>query len=215
MPLAWMTCGSRLQSVPLDPAKEASARATAAKAIAKYPRSILVSNLRRIVLLSYLEFDGESMGGLSFYDSIYIVDPGRDSAADHLQFVERAIHHEVAHILAVNYRNRFESASWMARNPPGFAYQGDGHLALHTGRASTDYDEALLAQGFLTEYSTSSLEEDFCMIAEGLFAGGRVFWEAVDRNPRTLEKVWLAIKFYRRLSPEFGESTFRAYADSP
>ena len=65
-------------------------------------------------------------------------------------------------------------------------------------------------KGFLTQYSTASQEEDFNMLAEGLFSGEPGFWTLVDEHALLKAKVSVVLGFYSKLDPQFDEAFFKS-----
>ena len=66
-----------------------------------------------------------------------------------------------------------------------------------------------LRQGFLTEYSQISMEQDFNETAAHLFTNPEI-WQYCARFPRLDQKVDVMIDFYRQLHPEMDRLYFRA-----
>ncbi len=84
-----------------------------------------------------------------------------------------------------------------------------GVEAIKNGWASLHFDQSLAREGFLNQYATASLEEDFNATAQSIFAGSADFWRAVDRYDALRNKTRLAIQFYQALEPMFTEVYFR------
>ena len=51
------------------------------------------------------------------------------------------------------------------------------------------------------------------MYAENMFAGGKAFWNIVDKYPKVLAKVKLMVIFYKTVWSGYSEFMFRGLAD--
>lgn len=210
-PREWSSAEINALASPLSPALiEKSLTATRA-AMAKYPAKMLKDNLLKIYISRKISFYGIEYGGTNSLDRVYLTNDGplRGYTSE---IVEKMFHHEFSSILLRNRPTSVPKRDWLAANAPGFRYSGDGVQAVRSGTASMEYEPTLHRQGFLCQYATSSFEEDFNTIAEGLFAGGKPFWNAVDLHERLRRKVRLAIGFYRSIDASFTEARFRSFS---
>lgn len=209
-PEHWRSDPISASAVPL-PAEEVNRSLTVvARAMGRYPTSLLRENLRRVFVMHSLRFYGLEYGGTNSSDTVYIANQGaRRGYTD--GYLERAFHHEFSSILMRNHPDKFDWTAWQAANPEGFGYAAGGTEAVRSGRANTFYDRRFLAQGFLCEYATSSIEEDFNMYAEGLMSGSRRFWAAVENYPAVAKKAELAMRFYAALDPSLNAETLRSF----
>lgn len=182
------------------------------RAMDKYPVSLLQRNLKRVYVLSRLAFYGVPYGGTNSADTVYLANGGKDFGFTD-RYLEESFHHEFSSILLRNYPGIFDRRAWLAANPPGFKYLGDGTKAVRSGQASTKTSRRWQMDGFLAQYATASLEEDFNMIAEALMTGSQEFWSAVDQSPRLKQKVEVAVRFYSSLSGTFNEASFRSFVE--
>jgi len=175
-------------------------------ALNKYPKDILENNLFEIYVLKSLSFYGQPFGGTSSNNQIFITNAGRDKGYDS-EFIERAFHHEFSSILLRNYFTCFNSDQWEATNTG--VYGTGGINAIKTNQASKKIDQALLRRGFLYQYATSSLENDFNAFAENLFAPNEAFEKIIDsKMDKILQKYIMAIEFYYCIHPHFDEVFF-------
>lgn len=182
------------------------------RAMEKYPTSLLRKNLKQVYVLSRLAFYGVPYGGTNSSDTVYLANGGREHGFSD-RFMEESFHHEFSSILLRNYPSAFDRKAWLAANPPGFRYLGDGTQAVRSGRASTKTSRRWQQEGFLAQYATASLEEDFNMVAEALMTGAPELWNAVEESPRLRQKVEAAVRFYSSLSGSFNESSFRSFSE--
>ncbi|MEZ0327199.1 MAG: hypothetical protein ACAH95_14965 [Fimbriimonas sp.] len=180
-------------------------------ALAKYPTSLLKSDLKKIYLVREMFFYGLPYGGTNSLDTLYICNEGiRKGFTD--SYVEGSVYHEFSSILLRNYESLWKQADWTAANPKGFQYLGNGTDAVRVGATSLNRDPKLYPLGFLTTYSKASVEEDFNVMSESLFMGGDGFWKAVDKYEPLRRKCKAAVAFYGKIAPQFTESWFRKQA---
>jgi hypothetical protein len=177
-------------------------------ALTRYPEPVLNKNLRRIYLVRDLLFFGVPYGATNSLDCLYLCNRGvREGFTD--WYLESSVYHEFSSILLRNYPKFWDEKAWLAANPKGFHYLGDGTQAIRQGAASLDRDPKLYRLGFLTAYSQASVEEDFNVMTESLFMGDSGFWRAVDTYPRLRKKLEVALKLYGGIDRQFTESRFR------
>jgi hypothetical protein len=208
-PAEWRTRQVNAQAEPLAPSEAERSIAIARRAMAKYPPELLARHLDGVFFASRLKFYGLSYGGTYSGNRLFLANRGSSQGFTD-QYLEESFHHEFSSVLLANRPDALDSRAWRAAG--AMAYRSSGAEAIASGRASTRYSADLHEKGFLAEYATASLEEDFNMMAEGLFAGGPRFWQAVDTHPRLARKMRLAVQFYQRLSPGLTEARFRSFA---
>jgi len=179
-------------------------------AFLKYPVDLLTSNLDRVYVMKSMKFYGLPYGGTNYKQTIYLCDD-TDNPYFSNEYIEQVFHHEFSSILIRNFSVRFDKTKWLALNPPSFRYGKGGAEAISQGTASMVLDPEMMKQGFLSEYSTASLEEDINVFAQNLFTGSRDFWSAVGLNDIIREKTLLLISFYHKVNPVFTETYFRSF----
>ena len=74
-------------------------------------------------------------------------------------YIERAIHHEVFHMIQSNYKNIFDEAEWKNFNKKEFKYS-----ECSTCNNKWNLDTYNRTKGFLTEYSRSTALEDMAEV---------------------------------------------------
>ncbi|MCX6286542.1 MAG: hypothetical protein NTY96_05460 [Bacteroidetes bacterium] len=179
-------------------------------AFSKYPLDLLNANLDRVYVLKSMKFYGLPYGGTNYQHSIYLSDD-TDNPWFTNEYIEQVFHHEFSSILIRNFPEGFDKTKWLSLNPPYFSYGKGGADAILQGTASMALDPVLIEKGFLSEYSTASLEEDINVFAQNLFTGGREFWRLVDLNDTICQKTRILIGFYHKINPVFTESYFRSF----
>ncbi len=185
------------------------ARAILSKALAKYPTDLLEAELKAVYVLSELRYRGVVTSGTNSSTGVYLkVGPDNTRYTD--PYIEGTFHAEFSSILIRNHADLLDKEAWQQANPPDFTYLGDGVEAVKQGKARRSYEESLLEQGFLTEYGSSTLENDFNGMALRLFTGEAQVWKLADQYPRIKTKLDLALAFYLKLDPSFTEAFFRS-----
>lgn len=211
-PASWQTEEIRATAVSLAPEERARSLRVIEKALAKYPPAALSRELQRVYVLRRINFYGLDYGGTNSADTVYLANDGAANGYTDA-YLEAAFHHELSSIVLRNRMAKFDVDAWKTANPTGFRYGDGGTAALRTGQASTAVDGRLMAEGFVSQYSKASLEEDFNMVAECLFMGRKAFWQGVADSPALAKKARLAIALYSTMDPKFDEPWFRALAE--
>jgi len=86
-------------------------------------------------------------------------------------YFERAIHHEVFHIIKDNYKDLFNEAEWKNFNKKKFEYS-----ECSTCNDKWNLDTYNKTEGFLTEYSKSTASEDMAEVFSHLmFYQGKIY----------------------------------------
>lgn len=173
----------------------------------KYPKEVILKNLENIYILKNLSFYGYDYGGTYAFKDIYLSSGLNDLNYDN-DSIRRSFHHEFSSILLNNYRRYFNSNEWMKVNAE-YNYYGSGIGALKSGLTSLDLSSYYFQKGFLTQYSTASMEEDFNVFAENMFMGKERFWYAVDNYEKINEKYKIMIEFFSSINPKLNDDYFR------
>ncbi|MBA4031665.1 MAG: hypothetical protein C0478_12355 [Planctomyces sp.] len=180
-------------------------------AIKKYPPQVLEKHLKAVYVLSELKYSGVVTSGTNsrtvVYEKIGDVKQGFPDA-----HVESVFHAEFSSILLRNRKQDFDEQAWNKINPPGFKYLGNGVDAVKQKKVGLALDEELHQQGFLKEYSQSTLENDFNAFAAKIFAGDGVIWRIADKHPKIQQKLDLTLDFYKGLDPAFTPEYFLGLA---
>lgn len=183
-------------------------------ALAKYPPEVLQEHLQRLYLLAELRYRGVVTSGTNSRTAVYVKigAPEKGFTAVHNEGV---FHAEFSSILIRNRPQFLDATAWKAANPPRFTYLGDGVDAVKQGKARTTTDSTLNAQGFLSQYSQSTLENDFNGFASRLWTGDAILWQLSKQHPPIEQKLALALRFYQQLHPKLDEAFFRQLVPSP
>ncbi len=197
-PFYWRTADISPRATKIAPRELSRSIDAVGRAVAKYPPRLLTANLKGIYVCRQLSFFGLPYGGTNSDSGIYLANDGVENGFTDA-YLEAAFHHELSSILLRNNPKLFPTEQWMACLPLQFEYRGDGASSVRDGTAGTIYDPKLNSRGFLTEYSTSSMEEDFNMIAEAVMMRNPEFWAACEKYPALGRKADLVLEFYNRL----------------
>lgn len=177
-------------------------------ALAKYPAEVLSEHLRTLYLLGELRYRGVITSGTNSLTAVYVkigpVEKGFTARHN-----EGVFHAEFSSILIRNRPQFLDQEAWKAANPPGFSYLGDGVDAVKQGKARTKADSMLNAQGFLSQYSQSTLENDFNGYAARLWTGDAALWQLAKEHSPIQRKLTLVLQFYQQLHEQLDELFFR------
>ncbi|MEZ5163167.1 MAG: hypothetical protein R2688_05340 [Fimbriimonadaceae bacterium] len=208
-PSEWRDDPIKATAIPIHEGKNTSSLQAIENALKLYPETLLRKNLREIYIVKSLSFYDLPYGGTNSLDQIFLTCE-LENPTDSAEFLKQALHHELSSILLRNYPEYFDRKAWDKSLPTTFQYTGSGKDSVANGASNTNYNPDLMRNGFLTQYSQSSLEEDFNMIAEGMMSGRGEFWQAVDHYPKVKAKADAVIRLYGRLVPEFTEQYLRS-----
>lgn len=122
------------------------------KSINKYNLSELNKfNVNYIVLCNNLKINNNFAAGFANKDvSTIIIDFSVD-----IKMLERALHHEVFHIVSANQNTKMLNKNWLKQNNKDFFYKKCSECNL-----AYDTNLSFKNKGFLSEYSKYSIEED-------------------------------------------------------
>jgi hypothetical protein len=209
-PHQWLYKNINAEIQPVSSGEQSRAEDILSRAFSKYPADLLRENLDRVYVIKSMKFYGLPYGGTNYNHSIYLTDDS-DNPYFTDKYIEQVFHHEFSSILIRYFDTYFDRAKWLSQNPSSFHYGKGGAEAIMKGQASMELDPELIEQGFLSKYSTASIEEDINVFAQNLFTGGREFWRLVDLNDNIREKTRILISFYHQVDPVFTESYFRSF----
>ena len=188
-----------ITDLPLDVSRPATQ--ALASALAIYPPGFVDKLVHRIALAGQITFWDTQVGGFFVADTIAlnahdVASPGGEI------FLADSFHHELSSIV----RNQvlFNVSDWTANNSAGFAYASlDDYKRILAQRPPVDGDDALHAQGFVSLYGTTSLDNDWNTYAERVFGHPRDLADEIKRFPRMRDKARQLLSVYRRLDPRF------------
>jgi hypothetical protein len=177
-------------------------------AISKYPNNVLSQHLKQVFVLSELKYSGVTTSGTNSASKVYLK-IGNVQRGFTDEWIERVFHAEFSSIL-LRIRG-LDDKAWCQHNPPDFQYLGSGVDAIKQKKHSVRFDQQLHELGFLSDYSKSTLENDFNAIVASLFVGDKRLWDLAKEFPRLKGKLDLTIAFYGALDPTLTEAKFRSF----
>ncbi len=207
-PQNWYGGSVNAQFELLDSNEYQRSYAICQRSIDKYD-PIVLKSLRRVYVLKEIRFFDQSYGGTyaSLKQAIYLSNKGiSNNYTD--RYIERVFHAEFSSILLEVYAHLFDEQKWTALNPTEFNYGNGGVNALKTGKSGETFSDTLSQMGFLTEYGTSSLENDFNSYAKQLFCPKRGTVEMLEKYPMVQKKWNLVIQFYAAIAPKMNAAHF-------
>ena len=209
-PPGWQPSPINAKGTGIDNKEIERSKLIMAKALKKYPVSVLQKNLRAVYFLKEMTFYNVGYGGTNSTDALYLTNNGVAEGYTNL-YLEQTFHHEYSSILYRNYSSFLDEAAWKKANNTGFDYNDPeaGVGAIRNNQSSQDLDTALCVKGFLTQYSLSGMENDINTFAQNLFSPSVNFWNYVDHYPNINKKTKLLISFYNKIDPIFTENYFR------
>lgn len=193
----------------LAPAEIRRSKAVIARALEHYPASTL-ANLKKVYFLQQLKFYDVPYGGTNSTDVIYLVNHGVVRGYTD-KYLEQTFHHEFSSILFRNFPEKLDTTEWKMANDANFNYNDpeNGVGAIRNKQSSQALDSVLCEKGVLTQYGSSSIENDVNTFAQNLFLAEPDFWKMVSEFPAIRKKTTLLIGFYNRINPVFTEDYFR------
>jgi hypothetical protein len=187
------------------------AREVMGRALNKYPAKVIEEHLKAVYVLSELRYSGIAAGGTNSRVAVYVQMGNRERRYTDGQ-IERIFHAEFSSILLRNFAKQFDEAAWRACHPEGFTYLGSGVEAIKQKKARVWTGEELLAEGFLSEYGKSTMENDFNGYTAALWCGDGKLWKAAEQHGRVKRKLELTIRLYEKIDAGMSEGFFRGLA---
>ena len=99
---------------------------------------------------------------------------------------------------------------WKSINPETFEYGQDGVEAIKGSLSSEEFNIQLNTIGFINEYATSSLENDFNSFAKNMFEPTSEFKRLLFEYELLQRKADLLIAFYEEIDPFFSMYFFNS-----
>ena len=203
-PGSWLTTDIAATGTPISSTEISRAKKIISAALAKYPDTVLHTELSTVCFLKTMSMYHVEFGGTYSSDTVYLTDNRQETDA----YPEQTFHHEFSSILYRNHPSFLDTVAWKAAN--GFDYKDPeaGVGAIRSDHSSQDLDTVLCLRGFLTQYACSGIENDINTIAQNLFKPSAGFWNIYNTYRRIKEKTDLLIWFYWRLNPAFTRKFF-------
>jgi hypothetical protein len=211
-PEFWQQPPINAEAEPIQVSEIERCKKILANALSKYPFDMLARELKSVYFMRAMKFYDVGYGGTNSTDALYLTNNGHSMGYTNL-YVEQTFHHEFSSILYRNHTSLFSEREWSRANAPSFSYTDpeNGVGAIRDNRSSQEFDTVLCEKGFLTQYSTSGIENDLNTFAQNLFSPSEGFWDIVERFPRIKKKLRLIIAFYNRIDPVFSYNYFKRF----
>jgi hypothetical protein len=156
------------------------------KNLSRYPYSFLKKiNLKYIVLCENLSISGINTAGIpNNIMKTLILDIGFNE-----NYFERAIHHEVFHIINDQYKEIFEETEWIKFNSFQFKYAECSTCTEKLGLKT--YNKT---NGFFTEYSKSTVSEDMAEVYSHMIIFNKSYIKKIRKTDPILDNKISYIK---------------------
>ena len=209
-PSSWQVAPINARAENMPRAEIVRTKTVIADALNKYPLSVLKQELTGVYFVRTMRFYDVAYGGTNSENSVYISNDGVKMGYTS-SYIEQTFHHEFSSILLRNHPLYLDTSEWKKANNPGFDYNDpeNGVGSIRKNQSSQELDTLLTLQGFLTQYSLSSLENDVNTFAQNIFCPSPDFWQITEKYPRVRRKVKLLIAFYNHINPIFTEDYFK------
>ena len=206
-PDSWYSHKINAKGISLNPSEYKRSEKLIKAVLKKYPVNLIRNNLKNVYVLTDVIFYGQSFGGTNSTSNVYLSNEGIKKGYTDF-YLEQLFHAEFSSILLRNYNQNFTESEWIKDNPSDFNYGKGGVNALKENKDSEKFDPELNKLGFINEYSTSSIENDFNAYAKNLFLPKRGFYKLVETCSAIKLKRKLIIEFYIKLDDSFTEEYF-------
>jgi len=170
--------------------------------IKKYPEKLLSLELDTIYLFTKMGIYNVPYGGTSIDKSIYLAIGDNISERNKL-YIKGLFHHELSSVFLRRFK--FPADKWVKCNPKGFTYKNikEEILIMVKENGNLDGSSVLYKQGFLDEYGTATMEEDFNLYAAQAFSNPERLKKLSDQYPAIRNKVEILKKYYLGISADF------------
>lgn len=198
-PVQWSAFGVKPSADPIISSEHSRVMLILVEELGKYPKSLLKKNLQKIMLGSSLSIYNIEYGATNIDKHIYITSKGKQLGFSD-EYLRKTIHHEFSSILIRN--NDFPFDAWKKLSPETLGGQ-DGVIrevaAIKKGWEGNNHTKKDLADGFVSKYGRSSLENDINTYAENLMTSNDWLSSQAEDYSIIKEKVILIKEFYRGL----------------
>lgn len=206
-PDSWYSERIDAQAISLEASEFERSEEIVKVVLQDYPAELIQRNLKAVFVLKNITFYGQSFGGTNSIDTVYLSNEGVISGYTDF-YLEQLFHAEFSSILLRNHKPSFDESEWIRNNPSDFTYGNGGVAALKENNASETFDTELNRMGFINEYATSSLENDFNAFAKNLFLPKEGFSNLVETYERIRNKRKQIIAFYNQLDSSLTQAYF-------
>lgn len=206
-PYSWYSKEINAKGISLDSSEYERSEKIIKAVLKKYPVNLITVNLKNVYVLTSVIFYEQSFGGTNSTSNVYLSNKGIDKGYTDL-YIEQLFHAELSSVLLREYKQSFNEFEWVKINPTNFNYGNGGVDALKKHKDSESFNKELNNLGFINEYSTSSIENDFNAFAKNLFSPRNGFVNLVETYDKIKKKRMLIIDFYNKLDASLTEEYF-------
>jgi hypothetical protein len=161
-------------------------------ALKKYDLNFLNKiNANYLVLCENLKINNYLASGFANSNfSTIIIDFSIDK-----NFIERAIHHEIFHIISSNNNTKLLNESWLKKNDDNFIYKKCSNCnSSYSTKLSDEH------QGFLTDYSMHSMSEDQAEVFSVWMSDINIFNSLIENDDILKNKINILKKFLYKIN---------------
>jgi len=206
-PDSWYSKKINAIGIPLEYNEYQRSEKIIKSVLSKYPVELIQNNLKNVFVLTDVIFYDQYFGGTNSNSNIYLSNKGIEEGYTDF-YLEQLFHAEFSSILLRNFNYIFSKTEWVKNNPPNYNYGNGGVNSLKADMCSEEFDSKLNKIGFINEYSTSSIENDFNAFAKNLFLPKNDFYKLVDSYESIKKKRELIIRFYSKVYKSMTEEYF-------
>lgn len=170
--------------------------------LAQYPKPLINDHIDTLYLLKTLRFFDTSYGGTAIGNDLFLT--WDEEEQDYKPaYITSLFHHELSSLFFAN--QNFPEQDWKKINPDHFLYLKNDKEILKpiSDKRETIISESLYQQGFLNQYATTTLENDFNIYAEFLFGHPEKLKALAKKHRKIRQKLDLIKAYYLKLSTEF------------
>jgi hypothetical protein len=166
------------------------------EALAVYPTGFVATLCKAIFICGSLTLDGAEAGGTFGPAWLILVATPRVEESGIYETCRLGVHHELSSLLWAKLPDVV--VRWASLMPSGWAPARTNAEVL-----SPHAEQEGRTDGFLTAYGATTLENDFNVYAETIFAFPTRLLTAAQRSPVVARKAALIFEAYERLDPRF------------
>ncbi len=167
-------------------------------ALAAYPPGFVASQIKAIFIAGKMYFDDMSAGGTYRHSWIIVASTTDPMGEPNYESALYGVHHELSSFI---YRKNMVIARfWGALMPKGWLVKNTFKESLADNNQPVDY-----INGFLNNYATTSVENDFNTYAEFVFARQDELIKLAKTYPLVAKKLRLFINAYATQSPAMAQ----------
>jgi len=199
---------------PIPIVEAGTARVVIERELERYPTGLIASNelsaravVSSVFVYRDLTVNGLQAGGTYIPPGLVYLAIGTRASRGPIweEFIIRALHHEISSQLLFRYRSLFDEESFRGLLPDGFVYE-DERPGADTSDIQYDVNrvESLqdLSDGFLTEFASRNMEQDFNTYAEVLMWRPELL-DQFDAQSRVARKAAIVREFYISIDGDF------------